>query len=188
MTNSTWGRHKIARSRGNAVIEFTLVGIPIIFVLISIFEISRGMWVYHTLAYAAKSGTRYASVHGRNCEEEPNLCWTRVSDVARVIERAGTGLVTGEVTVRFSMGVDTTSDITCTLSNCLTNTSQWPNDRIDNSAAPPTYFGGNNVGNPITISLTTPFRSALSFFWPGSRGLTFGTMMLSASSTDTMRF
>ena len=30
----------------------TLVGIPIIFTLICVFEISRGMWIYHTLAYA----------------------------------------------------------------------------------------------------------------------------------------
>ena len=31
------------RSLGQSLVEFTLVGIPIVFVLISIFEISRGM-------------------------------------------------------------------------------------------------------------------------------------------------
>src|SRR5215471_18790761 len=51
---------------GSSLIEFTLVGIPIIFVLISTFEMSRGMWLYHTLAYAAREGTRYAIVHGVN--------------------------------------------------------------------------------------------------------------------------
>ncbi len=53
--------------RGSTVIEMTLVGIPIIFTLISVVEISRGMWMYHTLAYAAKNGVRLAVVHGRNC-------------------------------------------------------------------------------------------------------------------------
>ncbi len=52
---------------GQALAEFTFVGIPIIFILISVFEVSRGMWMYHTLAYAVKNGTRYASVHGINC-------------------------------------------------------------------------------------------------------------------------
>ena len=32
-----------ARSRGNTMVEFTLVGIPIMFALISVFEISRAM-------------------------------------------------------------------------------------------------------------------------------------------------
>jgi Flp pilus assembly protein TadG len=35
--------------RGSSILEFVLVGIPIIFVLISLFEISRGMWTYHTM-------------------------------------------------------------------------------------------------------------------------------------------
>ena len=42
---------RLFRSRcgGQSLVEFTLVGIPLIFVLISVFEISRGMWMYHTL-------------------------------------------------------------------------------------------------------------------------------------------
>ena len=48
------------RSRGrtgSTLIEFTLVGIPLIFVLISTFEMARGMWNYQTLAYAVRAGT-----------------------------------------------------------------------------------------------------------------------------------
>ena len=55
------------RRGGSSLIEFTLVGIPLIFVLLSTFEMARGMWLYHTLAYAARQGTRYAIVHGVNC-------------------------------------------------------------------------------------------------------------------------
>ena len=39
------------RERGTTLLEFTLVGIPLIFLLISTVEISRGMWQYHTLAH-----------------------------------------------------------------------------------------------------------------------------------------
>ena len=55
------------RRRGATMLEMTLVGIPTIFILISIFEISRGIWMYETLAYAAKAGVRFASVHGADC-------------------------------------------------------------------------------------------------------------------------
>src|SRR5579871_5563504 len=74
-------KNRLKRS-GQSLIEFTLVGIPLIFVLISVFEISRGMWIYHTLAYSVKNGVRYASVHGINCVgsatnsklQNPNNC------------------------------------------------------------------------------------------------------------------
>lgn len=62
------------RRGGNAMIEFVLVGIPLIFVLISIFEMARGMWLYHTLAYSVKEGVRYTIVHGQNCATAPNSC------------------------------------------------------------------------------------------------------------------
>src|SRR5438874_6963926 len=82
--------------RGSAMLEMTLVGIPIIFILISIFEMSRGMWIYHTLAYAVKEGTRFAMVHGQNCwpltPSVTNSCKTMVADVAAVIKSAGIGL------------------------------------------------------------------------------------------------
>ena len=42
--------------RGATTIEMTLVGIPIIFLLISTFEISRGMWMYNTAATAVREG------------------------------------------------------------------------------------------------------------------------------------
>ena len=87
--------------------EFTFVGIPIIFVLISIFEVSRGMWIYHTLAYSVKVGVRYASVHGINCIgstvnstlQNPNdcavnmgACPTLQGTIAYVIRQAAVGL------------------------------------------------------------------------------------------------
>src|SRR5882762_5274489 len=57
------------RCRGSNILEFTLVGIPLVFILISTFEMARGMWNYHVMAYAVKEGTRYASVHGNNCTD-----------------------------------------------------------------------------------------------------------------------
>src|SRR5712691_796245 len=89
-------RSSKSRRRGQAMLEFTFVGIPIMFVLISIFEISRGMWVYHTLANSVKAGVRYAVVHGQNCGQNGNTCQVHISDIAQKIRDAGVGLDTGD--------------------------------------------------------------------------------------------
>ena len=63
------------------MLEFVLVGIPLIFVILSIFEIARGMWTYQTLAFAVREGTRYAIMHGKGCAS-PNTCLLYTSDAA----------------------------------------------------------------------------------------------------------
>src|SRR5438874_911896 len=97
---------RIARcsSKGGTLIEFMFVGIPIMFVLISIFEMSRAMWTYHTLAFAIKEGTRFAIVHGGNCVTAPNACAKTVADVATVISDAGVGLEPGLLNVSLISG------------------------------------------------------------------------------------
>src|SRR5580765_336316 len=82
------------RQRGATTIEMTFVGIPIIFILISVFEISRGMWMYNTAATAVREGLRFASVHGVNCVHLapgiPNSCEVTANDIVKVI-RGGAG-------------------------------------------------------------------------------------------------
>jgi hypothetical protein len=153
------------------------------------------MWIYHSLAYAAKSATRFASVHGKNCETSPNSCQTSLSDVALVLQEAAPALIPNETTVSFSMGADAGpvasggSDVTCLLDACVSSYTGtlWPDDRTI-AGTPPTYRPGNGVGETITITVRYPFRSALSFFWPGTTPFTFGTILLSASSTDQVQF
>jgi Flp pilus assembly protein TadG len=166
------------RRRGQALIEMTFVGIPIIFVLISVFEISRGMWMYHTLAYSVREGVRYASVHGINCVHNPpsvnnNCPGMTVADVALVIQKAGVGLDLGTTQLTFTSAAGT---ISCSLSTCSANPAQWP---------PPQ---GNQVGQTIQIFIITPFRSAIAMLWPGSKPTSFAATNLAASSTDQIQF
>src|SRR5690348_3325838 len=82
-------RMRSSSRRGATTIEMTLVGIPLIFVLISVFELSRGMWMYNTAATAAREGLRFASVHGVNCVHVPpgipNACEVTANDIVKVI-------------------------------------------------------------------------------------------------------
>jgi hypothetical protein len=191
--------------RGATTIEMTLVGIPIIFLLISTFEISRGMWMYNTAATAVREGVRFASVHGFNCVNKPpavpNQCDVTANDIVQVI-RAGlgnnlthslnygptgagaAGLPLGTTSasttlVTFNSGVALSNSFTCKLDGTtLTGgcATRWPPDN------------DNAVKQIIQVSIQVPFPSALSMFWPGSKQAMFSVVNLWASSSDTMQF
>lgn len=165
-------RHR--RQAGNAVVEFTLIGIPLMFLLLSIVELSRGMWVYATMAHAIKEGTRYAIVHGQGCAQASTNCPVTLGAVATLIEHSAAGLDPGQFNVVLNAGASSTS---CTpLSNCLSNSGQWP-------ASP-----NNSVGLPVKISGTYPFSSALSMFWPGTKSVAFAAVNLGAESQEEILF
>ena len=171
--------------RGNATIEFTLVGIPLVFVLISTIEMARGMWIYHTLGYAIKEGTRYAVARGQNNTPLNHSTYQRVCSA---IIQAGAGLVKDDLSLTFQSATQTKS-----FSNgndCLADTDQWPPGaaaaKIDDQA-----------GQTISITGYYPFVSTISMFWPGAgKGMQFnkltcqgsGTLCLPAASQDVMQF
>lgn len=163
------------KRRGDVMLEFTLVGIPLIFVLISIVEISRGMWTYHTLAHAVKEGTRYTIVHGYNCSLAPNSCQVTVAQIAQRVRDAGVGLMPDQLQIEFRSEGDT---VVCSpLQSCLTNNNYWP------------VYPNSQIGRRVTINGTYPFRSAIAMFWPGAGGSrSFGAFNLPASSTETIQF
>lgn len=164
-----------ADEKGNAVIEMTLVGIPMIFLLISIFEIARGMWAYDTLAYAVRETTRYAIVHGQNCSVSPNSCTVTVGNLASRLRDAGIGLPSDQLNVTLQ---SLTDNIVCNpISSCLSSSTVFPSS------------GANGIGNPITISATYRFKSAIAMFWTGETApVAFAAVSLPASSTDYIQF
>jgi Flp pilus assembly protein TadG len=155
------------KRRGHAVLEFTLIGIPLMFVLISIFEIARGMWVYHTMAYAIKEGTRYTIVRGQN-----NPTPATYQSVCNAIVLAGSGLLKEQLSITFtSQGATNTYT-----ANACPNTP-WPSGI------------GNRPGQLIMIVGSYPFQSAIAMFWPGAgRGMQFPAVTMSAISQEVMQF
>jgi Flp pilus assembly protein TadG len=168
-------RNRGRAQSGNSLIEFTLVGIPIIFVLFSTFEMARGMWLYHTLAYSVKEGCRYASVHGQNCAIPPNSCSVTIGQVARVIQSAGVGLWSSDFNLTFTDNGGTA--LTCAINDCLSNTTTWP------------PASSNTPGMTVTVSGTYPFRSMIAMFWPGaSRIGPSAAVNLPAASRERIKF
>jgi hypothetical protein len=178
--------------RGSTLLEFTLIGIPLVFVLISIFEIARGMWVYTTLAHAVKEGNRYVIVHANNCGNPPNSCWQfgRIRHAATVIRDAGVGLIPTDLqNVQF---ISSTRTVTCpTLQACINAGALG--DTFFPSAGPAgpgvTQDVGGNTGAIVEVRGLYPFRSAIALFWPGAGpGMNFGTFLLPASSRERIQY
>ena len=167
--------HSRTRSQsGQSTIEFVLVGIPMIFVMISTFEMARGMWIYQTLAHAVKDGARYASVHGKSCRTNPNVCGVTVGDVASRIQSAGTGLIGDDMGVTLT---DTGGSIPCsTLTACLSNGTTWPTD------------AGGVQGSDLTVTASYHFHSALAMFRPGAGHVDFATVNFPAAARETVQF
>ena len=174
-----------AGRRGNTVIEFTLVGIPVMFAIISIFEMSRGMWLYHTLAASVREGTRFAIVHGNDCNIYPSNCAVRVRDISQRIRDYAVGLPPSEIrNVRFSTASRTLAEY-ASLEACLADDTYFPAAAPGGGEDP----GGERLMSYVEISAVYPFRSAIAMFWPGAgRGQNFGTFLLPASSKEYIQY
>src|SRR5262245_57234037 len=157
-------RARIQR-RGSALLEFVLTGIPMIFVWISIVQMSIGMWHYHTLQYAVKTTAAFITHHGIGCAY-PNSCAIRIKDAASVMKANAIGLAAREIHMTFTAyksDHETASvPVSCALDSCLSNAAAWP------------PAGFNEAGSDIQIKADYVFRSALCMFAPGSEPVRFG--------------
>jgi TadE-like protein len=165
-----------SQRKGSTVLEFVLVGIPVIFILISLFEAARGMWTYQSLSYSVREATRYASVHGYGCTSVQTSCKVNIGQLVTVIRSAGVGLDADTVTATFTpaSGAATSN----TLTNLAGNVTVFP----------PT--GANAAGQNVKITLVYPFRTILAVFWAGAGAPLADSQVfhLGASSTEPIQY
>jgi Flp pilus assembly protein TadG len=140
------------RRSGQSLIEFTLMGIPMVFVTISVVYVSIGMWQFHSLAYASEMTARYVSVHGATCAANGNTCTITVGNVATFFSTQAMALDASKVIVQMKDGSGTT---TCNpVNSCNSTATQFPSASY------------NSVGSDITITATYGVKSPLAMFWP----------------------
>jgi Flp pilus assembly protein TadG len=159
---------------GNAAVEFVMTGIPLIFIVISIVEISRGMWIYDTLAHAVESTTRDMAVRGYDCSTYVSGCAQTIGGYSQLYSRWAVGLDPSQVVVTFQ---STNSTVICSpLNTCFSNSTSWP----------PSGDNGRNLDIWVTASM--PFNSAIGMFIFGSTPVSFGRFNLSAKSHQQILF
>lgn len=163
------------RRRGDTLIEFTLTGIPIIFLGISIVECSIAMCEYESMSNAVTIATRYAASHGATCAANGNSCTIEIENVANLIASTAPIISPANMTVTFT---DNSGSTTCTLSTCQTNTAQFPSSTSN----------ANAVGNPITIKVTHKLTNPLPMYWPPHAYTDDSGYILGASSVQVIQF
>ena len=166
------------RESGNVALEFTLVGIPLMFVLISIINVSFTMMTMHTMQEGVEQGARFVIGRGAGCAAHSNSCTTTIgtiSDAMRLFD-AGVDPRVLRVTLTTASG----SSVSCNpLASCHGNSTPWP----------PAANGDNQPGKDILISADYPCVSIIGMFWPGAGGgILFGQMTLHAYSRQRMTF
>lgn len=165
-----------SRRKGAVTVEFALVGIPLIFAIISTVEMSRGMWIYFSQTQAVREGARFIVVRGADCLTNGNTCSVTVADIANALATSGVGLIPSQWNVNL-VSSSGANNVSCRpLSNCLTNTTTWP------------PYPDNQVGSTVAISGSYPFASALAMFWPGAKAVSFGAFNLPAYSQQLIQY
>ena len=141
--------------RGSAMVEFVLTGIPMVFIWISVVQMALGMWHYHTLQYAVKAAGAFVSRRGASWVNSGNP-QPRIADAAAVLAYSAIGMPTSSISVTFTP--ESGSATTCTLNNCLTNTTVFP------------PLAASGVGSQFTIKANYQFNSAMAMVAPGGSG------------------
>jgi Flp pilus assembly protein TadG len=165
---------RLGSRRGNAAVEFVMTGVPLILMIISVVEVSRGMWIYDTLANAVETTTRDMAVRGYDCSTYVANCPQTIAGYAQLFGKWAIGLDPSQLSVTFQSQNHT---VTCSpLNSCSTNTTSWP------------PAGDNNRNLDIWVTGTMPFDSALGMFVFGSSPVTFSAFTLSAKSHQQILF
>jgi len=143
-----------SRERGSAIIEFTMAGIPMIFILFTTMQVCIAVWNYFTLDHAVNLAVRYASLHGATCSSGGNTCTVTLGQVATQLANYATGVPAAKINATFT--TDSGSVTTCNpLTSCLSNGTTWP----------PSANNDNQVGSDLTIRAQFNMNMTLAMFW-----------------------
>ena len=166
--------------RGSTMVEFTLLGIPGLFICMSVLMTGIDMWQFFTLSYAVAQTARFASVHGATCAQTVptvNTCLITRAQVAAYFESQALALSPASTVLTMTDGSGT---ITCNpVTACPSSSSDFP------------ATTNNAVGSNIAVTATYPISNPLFMFWPGPHagsGVSAATYTLGAGSTQEILY
>ena len=156
------------RERGSQTLEFTLIGVPIIFLLFSVANMSFAMLNLHTLQEAVEQGARFVSTRGSTCSSGSNNCTATVQQIASVVASSAPGVSAGSMTLTLTPASGTANQISCSpVSNCLSTCASGCN-ASRTTVWPPAANSDNSPGKDIIISADCSVAAPMFMFWAGS--------------------
>lgn len=138
---------RISGTRGQSLVEFSLVAVLLVMVLLGVVEICRMVLVYTTVANGARIGVRYAMVHG----SDSSVSTSQVQTLVNGYLHAGTvNSANATVSVSYPDPVGAASS-GCTSPGChVTVTVSYPYDPFT------TYF-------PLSVNLGSTSQGVITF-------------------------
>ena len=96
------GRSKRERGSGQALVEFSVVLIPFLFLLMGVIDIGRGIYMYNGVSQAARELARTTSVHP--CAADPCVLGTSAQTAQTLATQRGLvpGLAAPSATVTYA--------------------------------------------------------------------------------------
>ena len=162
-----------AARRGTALIEFTLLGIPLLCVTTSVMSIGLDAWQYWSLAYATDATARYISMHGATCSQNSNACTIKTGQVAAFFESQSMALSSSSVDVSLTDSSGTTN---CNpVSSCASGLVTFP------------ASSANSVGSDITVQATYTLVNPIMMFW-GNNHVSGNNYTVGAKSKVRIQF
>ncbi len=166
------------------MIEFTLVALPLMFVLTGFFTLGIGMWNYHTVSNAAREGARFAARHANECTQHGNNCAATQAAIARVIRSWSTGLApyrNVQVTLRGMGSVPTVGPTS--LTTMMGNTSSyWPTRSATAGTVP-----GGKIGDELQVEIAYPFGLSIVYLPVGDQPV-FPPLTFRATSREMIQY
>jgi Flp pilus assembly protein TadG len=95
----------LKKTRGQAAVEFALVGVIFFMLVMGLIEVGRAVWHYNALSHAVREGARYAMVHGSEDTDPsgPGSSYYSAPDqdsqVTQTVEDFASGLDVSNLTV-----------------------------------------------------------------------------------------
>ena len=118
-------RRRRTHSRGQSLVEFSLVVVPFVFILMGIFDLGRGIYMMNGTAEAAREIARVTSVHS-GCPLNAVTCDLGSSTETANVLATQRRLVPG-------LAINTATDIACVDINDVVkadNTCRWGVDYV----------------------------------------------------------
>jgi Flp pilus assembly protein TadG len=165
-------RRHAGNRRGNSLLEFTLCAVPLLFAVLSLAQMSMGMWYYHSIAAAVKVTARTATTRGKYAAAAGRVL--SVGDTARLLARNAIGLAPEKLNARFQSN---TTTLDCNpVSTCYANAGNWIS------------LSGNDIGTDVTVTASYPFTAPIPMWVPQAGGVQFGTVTFQARSKQIVVF
>jgi hypothetical protein len=177
--NPRWGKES-----GNQMIEFTLIGLPLTFLLFSISNMCFAMLTLHTLQEAVEQAARYVSTRGSTCSSGSNTCTATIQQIVTVVANNSPGISRTKLNVTLTSAFGT--QISCTpVSTCLAGTCS----PACSTVWPTSANGDNAPGKDFIVSANSSVLGPMFMFWDGASNSTrINSSAFAANSRQRLMF